>query len=120
MLRLKVTNCGSTPMLTLLLVLAVPRFLAAQQQPPQPPSAWDVSVRASQSVAQPEALAGAADRRYFIGSSLFMMANLLPDDEPPAFVQLNLGYLITPRDVISLDAITCQYHSPLGVPWGAL
>jgi hypothetical protein len=44
---------------------------------------------------------------YFIGSSFFMLGNFIPDDpNPPDFVQLNFGYRITPKDVISIEAKT--------------
>jgi hypothetical protein len=59
------------------------------------------------------------ERRYFIGSSFFMLGNLIPDDpNPPDFVQLNFGYRITPKDVISLEAKTWKYAWPLGIPYG--
>jgi hypothetical protein len=58
------------------------------------------------------------EKRYFIGSSFFMLGNLLPDDpNPPNFVQLNFGYRITPKDVISLEAKTWKYAWPLGIPY---
>jgi len=55
-------------------------------------------------------------RRHFIGSSFFVLANFLPD--PPSFYQLNYGYRLTPKDVISIEAITWTYHAPLGIPYG--
>jgi hypothetical protein len=58
-------------------------------------------------------------RRYFIGSSFFMLGNLIPDDpNPPDFVQLNFGYRITPEDVISIEAKTWKYAWPLGIAYG--
>ena len=45
-----------------------------------------------------------------------MAMNLLPD--PPSFYQLNVGYWLTPRDVISVEAITWTYRHPLGIPYG--
>ncbi|MCB0628611.1 MAG: hypothetical protein R2824_04495 [Saprospiraceae bacterium] len=56
------------------------------------------------------------DRRHFIGSTLFVLANLTPD--PPQYYQLNYGYRITPKDVLSLEAITWTYKGPLGRPYG--
>ncbi|WP_089684743.1 hypothetical protein [Catalinimonas alkaloidigena] len=57
-------------------------------------------------------------RRFFVGSSLFMLGNFIPDDpNPPHFVQLNVGYRLTPRDVVSLEAITWRYAWPLGIPY---
>ena len=62
----------------------------------------------------------AAEPRHFLSTSLFMLGNLVPDDEPPAFVQLNYGYRLTPTDTISIEAITWQYYGPLGVQWWEL
>jgi len=52
----------------------------------------------------------------FVGTSLFMVGNLASD--PPHFYQLNLGYRITQKDVISFEAITWTYDGPLGRPYG--
>jgi hypothetical protein len=60
-----------------------------------------------------------AEKRYFIGSSFFIIGNFIPDDpNPPDFVQLNFGYRITPKDVISIEAKTWKYAWPLGIPYG--
>ncbi len=69
-----------------------------------PPRLSDTAVTKT----QPEAQHGTRpeERRYFVGSSLFVAANLFPDDEPPAFFQVNVGYRVTPKDVVSLEAIT--------------
>ena len=45
-----------------------------------------------------------------------VLANFLPD--PTSFYQLNYGYRLTPKDVISIEAITWMYHAPLGIPYG--
>ena len=50
-------------------------------------------------------------RRRFVGSSAFVLANAFPD--PPSFYQLNLGYRLTRKDAISLEAITWMYREPL-------
>ena len=55
--------------------------------------------------------------RHFLGSSAFVLANAVLDDAPD-FYQLNLGYRLTDRDVVSLEAITCKYTAPLGIPYG--
>lgn len=57
------------------------------------------------------------DGKSFIGSTLFMLINLTDDPEPPNYYQLNLGYRITPKDVVSLELITWNYYEPLGVPY---
>ncbi|HEY1048002.1 MAG TPA: hypothetical protein VGF79_16290 [Bacteroidia bacterium] len=56
--------------------------------------------------------------KYFIGSTLFMVANLIPDNNPPKMFYLNLGYRITGRDVFSLEFKTWRYGWPIGIPYG--
>lgn len=56
-------------------------------------------------------------RRHSIGTSAFMLMNVIPDDEPPSFYQLNYAYRITTKDVISVEAITWKYYAPLGQQW---
>ncbi len=56
-------------------------------------------------------------KKCFIGSSFFMLGNLLPNDKPD-FVQLNLGYRLTARDAVSLELKTWRYHKSLGIPYG--
>lgn len=58
------------------------------------------------------------DKKCFVGSTVFMLANLVDDPEPPNYYQLNFGYRITPKDVVSLELITWNYYEPLGVPYG--
>jgi hypothetical protein len=55
-------------------------------------------------------------KRHFVGSSAFVLANLMPN--PPSFYQLNYGWWLTMRDVVSIEAITWTYHAPLGIPYG--
>ncbi|MDQ6477653.1 hypothetical protein [Dyadobacter sp. LHD-138] len=57
-------------------------------------------------------------KKYFIGSTLFMLANLIPDNNSPAMVYVNLGYRITGKDVISLEFKTWKYAWPIGIPYG--
>ncbi len=57
-------------------------------------------------------------RPYSVSTSLFTLANLVPDDYPPYFFQLNVGYQLTPNDRLSIEAITWRYYHPLGVPYG--
>lgn len=53
-------------------------------------------------------------KKHFVGSTLFMLGNLAPTN-PPSFVQFNLGYRITGRDVVSFELITWKYAWPLGM-----
>ena len=58
-------------------------------------------------------------KKFYIGSSLFMLGNFIPNDQnPPEYVQLNIGYRITPKDVISLEFKRSIYAWPLGIPFG--
>ena len=62
---------------------------------------------------------GSAYNKYFLGSTLFLFGNFIPDDpNPPDFVQLNFGWRITPEDVVSIEAKTWKYAWPLGIPYG--
>jgi hypothetical protein len=56
-------------------------------------------------------------RRHFIGSTLFILATPILTPSPEYF-QLNYGYRITPKDVVSVEAITWSYGGPLGRPYG--
>ncbi len=53
-------------------------------------------------------------KKWFVGSTLFLLGNLAPVN-PPGFAQLNLGYRITGKDVISLELITWKHAWPLGI-----
>ena len=58
-------------------------------------------------------------RRFFIGSTLWLLGNFIPDDpNPPELVQFHFGYQITPKDVVSLEFKTWKYSWPLGIPYG--
>ncbi len=57
-------------------------------------------------------------KKHFVSTSLFMLANLLPLDDPPHFYQLNYGYRVTPKDALIVEAITWRYQAPLGIPYG--
>lgn len=56
-------------------------------------------------------------KKCFIGSTFFMLGNLIPQNRPD-FIQVNLGYRITPKDVISIEAKTWKYAWSLGIPYG--
>ena len=56
-------------------------------------------------------------RKCFVGSTLFLLGNLIPRNRPD-FVQLNFGYRLTGKDVVSLELKTWKYAWPLGIPYG--
>lgn len=53
-------------------------------------------------------------KKCFVGSTLFLLGNLSPVN-PPGFAQLNLGYRITGKDVVSFELITWKHAWPLGI-----
>ncbi len=55
--------------------------------------------------------------KYFVGSTLFMLGNLDSKNRPD-FVQVNIGYRLTGRDVVSLELKSWKYGWPLGIPYG--
>ncbi len=40
-------------------------------------------------------------KKVFVGSSLFVLFNLLPDDNAPDFAQVNFGYRLSRKDAVS-------------------
>jgi hypothetical protein len=54
-------------------------------------------------------------KKCFIGTSLFVLLGNLDTENPPNFVQLNLGYRITGKDVITLAPKTWRYAWPNGI-----
>lgn len=60
-------------------------------------------------------------KKFFIGSTLLMLGNFIPNDpHKPDFIQLNVGYRITPKDVVFLEFKRSKFNWPLGIPWGKL
>ena len=56
-------------------------------------------------------------KKYFVGSTLAMLGNFLPENKPN-FVQLNLGYRLTGKNVVSVEFKTWKYAWSLGIPYG--
>ncbi|WP_367388083.1 hypothetical protein [Lewinella sp. LCG006] len=55
--------------------------------------------------------------KHFIGSTLFVLATPILSPSPEYF-QLNFGCVLSPKDVVSIEAITWAYRGPLGRPYG--
>lgn len=53
-------------------------------------------------------------KRWFIGSTLFLLGNF-DRVNPPNFAQLNVGYRFAPKENVSLELITWQHSWPLGI-----
>lgn len=57
-------------------------------------------------------------KKFFVGSTFLMSGNFIPNDiNPPHFIQLNVGYRITPRDVVFLELKRSRFAFPLGILW---
>jgi hypothetical protein len=57
-------------------------------------------------------------RKWYVGSSLFMLGNFDKTNNPE-YVQLNVGYRITPKNVVSIEFKRSIYSSPIGIPFGS-
>lgn len=57
-------------------------------------------------------------RKWYIGSSLFLLGNF-DQKNNPEYVQLNVGYRITPKNVISFEFKRSIYSWPIGIPFGS-
>lgn len=53
-------------------------------------------------------------KKHFIGSTLFLLGNFAPTNSP-GFAQLNAGYRITGKDIVSLELITWKTAWPIGI-----
>jgi hypothetical protein len=59
-------------------------------------------------------------RKFYVGSTAFILKNLdTKDPDAPDLAQLNFGYRITPKNVVSIEAITWKYAWPVGIPYGS-
>lgn len=56
-------------------------------------------------------------KRNFIGSTFFVLGNFAQTNKPD-FAQLNFGYRLTEKDVVSLELKTWKYSWSLGIPYG--
>jgi hypothetical protein len=54
-------------------------------------------------------------RRWFAGTSLFVLIGNFDKENPPNFVQLNIGYRLTGKDVIAIAPKTWKYSWPNGI-----
>lgn len=57
-------------------------------------------------------------RKWFIGSTLYLLGNF-DNTNNPEYVQLNVGYRITPKDVVSFRFKRSIYAWPIGIPFGS-
>ncbi len=56
-------------------------------------------------------------KRWFVGSTLYLLGNFDKVNNPE-YIQLNVGYRITPKDVVSFEFKRSIYSWPIGIPFG--
>jgi hypothetical protein len=56
-------------------------------------------------------------KRWYIGSTLYLLGNFDRVNNPE-YVQLNVGYRITPNDILSVRFKRSVYAWPIGIPFG--
>lgn len=56
-------------------------------------------------------------KRWWVGSTLYLLGNFDKTNNPE-YIQINAGYRITPKDVISLRFKRSIYAWPIGIPFG--
>lgn len=57
-------------------------------------------------------------RKWYVGSSLYLLGNFDKKNNPE-YIQLNVGYRITPKNVVSFEFKRSIYSWPLGIPFGS-
>jgi hypothetical protein len=55
--------------------------------------------------------------RWSVGTSAWMLANLLPD--PPEFYYLEVSRAVGERDALVIEPVTWTYGGPIGIPYGS-
>lgn len=63
-----------------------------------------------------QAKTGSTYKRWWVGSTLWLFGNLDKTNNPE-YIQLNVGYRLTPKDVISLRFKRSIYSWPIGIPF---
>jgi hypothetical protein len=57
-------------------------------------------------------------KKWFVGSTLWLLGNF-DQTNNPEYIQLNVGYRITPKDVVSFRFKRSIYSWPIGIPFGS-
>lgn len=58
-------------------------------------------------------------KKWYVGSTLYLLGNFV-EKHNPEYIQLNVGYRITPEDVVHFRFKRSVYDWPLGTPWGKI
>lgn len=56
-------------------------------------------------------------KKWFVGSTFLLLGNFDKTNNPE-YLQLNIGYRITPKDVVSFRFKRSIYSWPIGIPFG--
>ena len=59
-----------------------------------------------------------AYKRWYVGSTLYLLGNFDKTNNPQ-YIQINAGYRITPKDVVSFRFKRSIYAWPIGIPFGS-
>ncbi|MCU0325512.1 MAG: hypothetical protein MUF45_09715 [Spirosomaceae bacterium] len=54
-------------------------------------------------------------KRWFVGTSLFVLLGNFDKENPPDFVQVDIGYRITGKDIVRFSPKTWKYSWPNGI-----
>lgn len=57
-------------------------------------------------------------KKWFVGSTLYLLGNFDKVNNPE-YIQLNVGYRVTPKDVVSFRFKRSIYSWPIGIPFGS-
>ena len=57
-------------------------------------------------------------KRWYVGSTFYLLGNLDKTNNPE-YIQLNAGFRLTPKDVVSLRFKRSIYAWPIGIPFGS-
>jgi len=58
-------------------------------------------------------------KKWLVGSTLYLLGNFV-EKHNPEYIQLNVGYRITPEDVVHFRFKRSVYDWPLGTPWAKI
>lgn len=65
----------------------------------------------------PKASKDSCDKKWFVGTSLLLFGNFSKVNKPE-YIQFNIGYRITPKDIVSFRFKRSVYAWPIGIPFG--
>ncbi|WP_461788630.1 hypothetical protein [Pedobacter sp.] len=79
--------------------------------------AFTVLIASASPIKAQNSVPDSTSKKWFIGSTLLLLGNFDKTNNP-AYIQLNAGYRITPKDVVHVRFKRSVYAWPLGIPFG--